>query len=170
MALENVERASNGDTAPRLLLKTACSGAPRTKEYERALSLLGKGQHPRRFVCTRHPSPISDQNGTSGIRTTATCFSICASCPVLDPSSCLLHTHAPRHVSKKTTKTQPNNQTIKRPNERTTTRPNEQTNKPHNQSTTMSAKIITEMRGADFFELIKSVKFVIRCGFKICSN
>ena len=31
------------DSAPRLLLKTACSGAPRTKEYERALSLLGKG-------------------------------------------------------------------------------------------------------------------------------
>ena len=48
------------DSAPRLLLKTACSGAPRTKEYERALSLLGKGQHPKSSVFVRHPSPISD--------------------------------------------------------------------------------------------------------------
>ena len=48
------------DSAPRLLLKTACSGAPRTKEYERALSLLGKGQHPKSSVFTGHPSPISD--------------------------------------------------------------------------------------------------------------
>ena len=29
------------NSAPRVLLKTACSGAPRTKEYERALTLLG---------------------------------------------------------------------------------------------------------------------------------
>ena len=49
------------DSAPRLLLKTACSGAPRTKEYERALSLLGKGQHPKSFVFVEHPSPISDK-------------------------------------------------------------------------------------------------------------
>ena len=48
------------DSAPRLLLKAACSGAPRTKEYERALSLLGKGQHPRSPVFVGHPSPISD--------------------------------------------------------------------------------------------------------------
>ena len=47
MVLEVWERASNGTVRPRLLLKTACSGAPRTKEYERALSLLGKGQHPK---------------------------------------------------------------------------------------------------------------------------
>ena len=33
---------------------------PRTKEYERALSLLGKGQHPKSSVFIRHPSPISD--------------------------------------------------------------------------------------------------------------
>ena len=38
------------NSAPRLLLKTACSGAPRTKEYERALSLLGKAQHPKSAV------------------------------------------------------------------------------------------------------------------------
>ena len=71
------------DSAPRLLLKTACSGAPRTKEYERALSLLGKGQHPKGF---RHPSLT--KSGISGIRTTAACFSVCASCPVPEPPSC----------------------------------------------------------------------------------
>ena len=49
------------DSAPRLLLKTACSGAPRTKEYERALSLLGKGQHPKSSVFVGLPSPISDK-------------------------------------------------------------------------------------------------------------
>ena len=54
--VKRVER----DSAPRLLLKTACSGAPRTKEYERALPLLGKGQHPKSSVFMGHPSPISD--------------------------------------------------------------------------------------------------------------
>ena len=49
------------DSAPRLLLKTACSGAPRTKEHERAFSLLGKGQHPRSSVFVGLPSPISDK-------------------------------------------------------------------------------------------------------------
>ena len=49
------------DSAPRLLLKTACSGAPRTKEYERALSLLSKGQHPKSSVFVGLPSPISDE-------------------------------------------------------------------------------------------------------------
>ena len=52
-----VERKS----APRLLLKTACSGAPCTKEYERALSLLGKGQHPKSSVFIGRPTPISDE-------------------------------------------------------------------------------------------------------------
>ena len=46
------------DSAPRLPLKTACSGAPRTKEYERSLSLLGKGQHPESSVFLRLPSLI----------------------------------------------------------------------------------------------------------------
>ena len=81
----DVERASSG-TARRLLLKTVCSGAPRTKEYERALSLLGKGQHPKSSVLLGHPSPISDAEWTSGIRTTAICFSVCGSCRVLEPS------------------------------------------------------------------------------------
>ena len=49
------------DSAPRLLLKTACSGAPRTKEYERALSLFGKGQHPKSSGFIGSPSPISDE-------------------------------------------------------------------------------------------------------------
>ena len=49
------------DCAPRLLLKTACSGAPRTKEYERALSLPGKGQHPKSSVFIGRPTPISDE-------------------------------------------------------------------------------------------------------------
>ena len=49
------------DSAPRLLLKTACSGAPRTKEYERALSLLGKGQHPKSSVFLGPPSCIGDE-------------------------------------------------------------------------------------------------------------
>ena len=48
------------DSAPRLL-KTACSGAPRTQECERALSLLGKGQHPKSSVFVGLPSPISDE-------------------------------------------------------------------------------------------------------------
>ena len=48
------------DSAPRLLLKTACSGAPRAKECERALTLIGKGQHPKISVFVVHPSPISD--------------------------------------------------------------------------------------------------------------
>ena len=43
------------------MLKTACSGAPRTKEYERALSLLGKGQHPKSSAPARLPSPITDE-------------------------------------------------------------------------------------------------------------
>ena len=49
-------------SAPRLLLKlkTAWSGAPRTKEYERALSLLGKGQHPKSSVFIGQLEPISD--------------------------------------------------------------------------------------------------------------
>ena len=51
------------DSAPRLLLKTACCGAPRTKEYERALPLLGKGQHPKSSVFVGHPSRISDASG-----------------------------------------------------------------------------------------------------------
>ena len=38
------------NSAPRLFLKTACSGAPRTKEYERALALLAKGKI-RRALC-----------------------------------------------------------------------------------------------------------------------
>ena len=99
-----LEMWSTGQRA-KIVAETACSGAPRTKEYERALSLLSKGQHPKSSVFTGHPSPISDAGWGSGIRTTATCFSVCASCPVLEPSSCLLHAHAPRHVSKKTTKT-----------------------------------------------------------------
>ena len=33
-------------SAPRVLLKTTCSGALRTKEFERAL-ILAKGQHPK---------------------------------------------------------------------------------------------------------------------------
>ena len=49
------------NSAPRLLLKTACSGAPRTKEHERALSLLGKGQDPKSPVFTGRPTPISDE-------------------------------------------------------------------------------------------------------------
>ena len=56
----DVEHALN-DGAPRMLLKTACSGAPRTKEYERALSLLGKRQHPKSSVFPRLPTPISDE-------------------------------------------------------------------------------------------------------------
>ena len=48
------------NSAPRMLLKTACSGAPRTKEYERALSLLDNGQHPKRSALKGHPSPIAD--------------------------------------------------------------------------------------------------------------
>ena len=48
------------DSAPRLLLKTACSGALRTKEYERALSLLVKGNTRRALCLWKHPSPISD--------------------------------------------------------------------------------------------------------------
>ena len=44
-----------------MLLKTACSGAPRTREYERALSLLGKGQHPKSSVLIGLPTPISDE-------------------------------------------------------------------------------------------------------------
>ena len=48
------------DSAPTLMLKTACSGASRTKEYERALSLLGKGQRSKSSVFIGHPSPISD--------------------------------------------------------------------------------------------------------------
>ena len=47
------------NSAPRVLLKTACSGAPRTKEYERALTVLGKGQHPKSSVFIR--LPISDE-------------------------------------------------------------------------------------------------------------
>ena len=50
------------NSAPRLLLKTACSGATRTKEYERALSLPGKGQHPKRAVLKGRPTPISDED------------------------------------------------------------------------------------------------------------
>ena len=57
----SVERVSNGTVRQGLLLKNACSGAPRTKEYERALSLLGKGQHPKSSVFVGHPSPISDE-------------------------------------------------------------------------------------------------------------
>ena len=49
------------DSVPRLPLKTACSGAPRTKEYERALSLLGKGQHPKSSVFLGPPSRIGDE-------------------------------------------------------------------------------------------------------------
>ena len=49
------------DSAPRLLLKTACSGAPRTKEYERAISLLGKGQHPKSSESLGPPSRIGDE-------------------------------------------------------------------------------------------------------------
>ena len=49
------------DSAPRLLLKTACSEAPRTKEYERALSMLGKGQHPKSSVFLGPPSCIGDE-------------------------------------------------------------------------------------------------------------
>ena len=67
------------DSAPRLLLKTACSGTLRTKEYERAV----KGSI-RRALCSkgiRHP-PLM-KNGTTDIRTTATCFSVCASCLVV---------------------------------------------------------------------------------------
>ena len=50
------------NSAPRLLLKTACSGATRTKEYERALSLPGKGQHPKSAVLQGRPTPISDED------------------------------------------------------------------------------------------------------------
>ena len=49
------------NSAPRLLLKTAWSGAPRTKEYERALTLFGKGQHPKSSQFKGHPTPISDE-------------------------------------------------------------------------------------------------------------
>ena len=49
------------NSAPRVLLKTACSGALRTEEYERAHSLLGKGQHPKRSVLKGRPTPISDE-------------------------------------------------------------------------------------------------------------
>ena len=49
------------NSAPRLLLKTACSGAPRTKEYERALSLLGKRLHPKSSVLKGRPTPVSDE-------------------------------------------------------------------------------------------------------------
>ena len=41
------DHAAERDSAPRVLLKTACSGAPRVREYERAQTLLGTGQHPR---------------------------------------------------------------------------------------------------------------------------
>ena len=42
-----------------MLLKTACSGTPRTKEYERALSLFGEGQHPKSSASTGRPTPTS---------------------------------------------------------------------------------------------------------------
>ena len=38
------------ESVPRVLLKTACSGAPRTKEYDRAISLFVKGQHPKSSI------------------------------------------------------------------------------------------------------------------------
>ena len=49
------------NSAPRLLLKTACGGVPRTKGYERALNLLGKGQHPKSSVLKGRPTPISEE-------------------------------------------------------------------------------------------------------------
>ena len=49
------------NSAPRLLLKTACSGAHRTKEHERALSFIGKGQRPKSSEFIGHPTPISDE-------------------------------------------------------------------------------------------------------------
>ena len=49
------------NSAPSVLLKTACSGAPRTTEDERALTLLGKGQHPKSSVLEGQTTPISDE-------------------------------------------------------------------------------------------------------------
>ena len=56
----DVVRALNG-TALRELLKTACSGALRAKECERALTLLGRGQHPKSSCVIGLPTPISDE-------------------------------------------------------------------------------------------------------------
>ena len=49
------------NSAPRVLLETACTGALPTEEYERALTLLGKGQHPKNSVSTGRPTPICDE-------------------------------------------------------------------------------------------------------------
>ena len=49
------------NSAPRVLLETACKGALRTEECERALTLLGKGQHPKNSVSTGRPTPICDE-------------------------------------------------------------------------------------------------------------
>ena len=55
------------DSAPRLPLKTACSGAPRTKECERALFLLAKGEHPKSSVFVGLPSHIRDEEWSAWV-------------------------------------------------------------------------------------------------------
>ena len=48
-------------SALRVLLKTACGGAHRTKEYEGAHS--GKGQHPKSSMLVEPPTSFSGKRG-----------------------------------------------------------------------------------------------------------
>ena len=63
----------------------------------------------------------------------------------------LLHAHAPRHVSKKTTKTktktaeQPNSRTAEQPNSRTAEQPNNRTTEQPNNRTTATVAILAQV-------------------------
>ena len=134
-----------GDSAPRLLLKTACSGALRAKEYERHPACSAKGQHPKSSVFVGLPSPTSDEEWDQWHQDHVNLFfSVSASCPVLEPSTCH-HAHTPRLVSKKTTKNkkrtskQANKQTSKQANKQTSKQANRQTGKQANRQTSKQA-------------------------------
>ena len=74
----------------------------------------------RRALCLwgfRHPSLT--KSGISGIRTTANCFAVCASCLVLEPSSChFTRTHRVTCQRRQRKQKQPNNQRTKQTNKR----------------------------------------------------